>query len=354
MRITLLLAFLALTGCVSQTQQTSDPASFDGQKMPELGQTKQEVAAVRGKPDRTRLNSDGTSAELFVPDKWKLAAPFYGMAARCMHWSSNTDRTAALPLGNSTTRICSQQRQACSRMNNDLIIGSEEWFDHFTAPENLDVVEKAKFYIARSTPYIGAFMGTGAVQRFIHDCAVIMEGPAKAPDHISGRPPRNSAEVLAIQLACTGGLRSPESLVGSTYLVVLLESFFREISGLLNGWDGSWKSPNDRIIGGQRSAALARNPGRARTRLSDVEIAYELAVAKDNQSDPRAEHLRDLESKIASETPAPVTQNPGQRIAQSRHSVAHGNPIGADSEGRFYSLLVIMLTFGDPKWSPPV
>jgi hypothetical protein len=53
-------------------------------KMPAVGQTKQQVEAVWGKPDRTRLNSDGTRAYLFVSDKWKFAAPFYGMAAR-MH-----------------------------------------------------------------------------------------------------------------------------------------------------------------------------------------------------------------------------------------------------------------------------
>ena len=82
MRLTLFLAFLALAGCASQSQQSNDPTSFDGQKMPKVGQTKQEVESVWGKPDRSRLNSDGTRAELFVPDKWKFAAPFYGMAAR--------------------------------------------------------------------------------------------------------------------------------------------------------------------------------------------------------------------------------------------------------------------------------
>jgi hypothetical protein len=179
-----------------------------------------------------------------------------------------------------------------------------------------------------------------------------IEGPARPPDPISGRPIRNSAEALAIELACMGSLRDPESIVGSTYLVVLLESFLREISGLLN-WDGTWKSPNDRMIAAQRSPALAKNGGKAKERLSDVEIAYELAASEDNQSDTRAEHLRDLEAKIASETGGAISQNLGQRIAQLRHRVAHGNPIGADSECRFYSLLVIMLTFGDPNWSPP-
>jgi len=240
-------------------------------------------------------------------------------------------------------------------MNKNLIMGSKECDDHFTAPDGLNEVEKAKFYIARCTPYIGAFMGSGAVMRFIRDCAVIVEGPVKAPDHMAGKPLRNSAEALAIELACVGGLRDPESIVGSTYLVVLLESFLRDISGLLD-WEGVWKSPDDRIIAAQRSptfaAALAKNPGRAKKRLSDVEITYELAASKDNQSDPRAEHLRDLEAKIANETGGAVTQNLGERIAQLRHRVAHGNPIGADSESRFYSLLVIMLTFGDPNWSP--
>jgi hypothetical protein len=240
-------------------------------------------------------------------------------------------------------------------MNKNWVIPSKEWEDHLTAPDSLDVVEKAKFYIARCTPRIGAFMGTGAVMRFIRDCVVILEGPARNPDPNPGRSNRNSAEALAIELACSvWGPRCPENLVGSTYLVVILESFLREISGLLSSWDGSWKSPNDRNIAAQRSATLAKMPKhRFKKQLSNVEITYELAVSKHNQSDPRAEHLRDLEVKIASETGGAVTQNIGQRIAQLRHSVAHGNPIGADSEGRFYSLLVIMLTFGDPNWSPP-
>jgi hypothetical protein len=82
MRIALFLAFIALAGCASQSQESTDASSFDEQKLPKVGQTKQEVESVWGKPDRSRLNSDGSSAELFVPDKWKFAAPFYGMAAR--------------------------------------------------------------------------------------------------------------------------------------------------------------------------------------------------------------------------------------------------------------------------------
>jgi hypothetical protein len=38
-------------------------------KFRKIGQTKQEVESVWGKPDRSRVNSDRSSAELFVPDK---------------------------------------------------------------------------------------------------------------------------------------------------------------------------------------------------------------------------------------------------------------------------------------------
>jgi hypothetical protein len=72
MRITVFAVFLALAGCASQPRQASSSASFDGQNMPKVGQTKQEVESVWGKPDRSRLNSDGSSAELFVPDKMEI------------------------------------------------------------------------------------------------------------------------------------------------------------------------------------------------------------------------------------------------------------------------------------------
>ncbi len=238
-------------------------------------------------------------------------------------------------------------------MSTKLTISSEEWLRHHTAPEGLSEIEKAKFYIARCTPHIGSFAGTDAVVRFIHDCAMIIEGPPLPPDPFWGRPMRKSSVAFAMQLAGQPfQLQSPETEVGATFLVVLIESFLREISGLLN-WDGTWKSPNDRVLAGQRSSTLSKDPGRARYRLSDVEITYELAVATQNQSDPRADHLRDLEAKIKSEAPQPPNQNLGQRIAQLRHRVAHGTPVGADSEGRFYCLLVIILIFGAPNWTPP-
>src|SRR3977135_1745251 len=77
-----IIALLTLAGCASEPQQTSNPSSFDGHPMPVVGESKQQVQAIWGNPDRTRTNSDGTSAALWVPDKWKFAAPFYGMAAR--------------------------------------------------------------------------------------------------------------------------------------------------------------------------------------------------------------------------------------------------------------------------------
>jgi hypothetical protein len=78
----LIVLFLALTGCAFQSRQSADASSFDGQKMPKVGENQRANRIGVGKPDRSRLSSGGTSADLFVPDKWKFAAPFYGMATR--------------------------------------------------------------------------------------------------------------------------------------------------------------------------------------------------------------------------------------------------------------------------------
>jgi hypothetical protein len=75
-------AIVTLAGCAAEPQQSANATSFDGHPMPAIGQTKQQVRSTWGNPDRTRENSDGTSAALWVPDKWKFAAPFYGMTAR--------------------------------------------------------------------------------------------------------------------------------------------------------------------------------------------------------------------------------------------------------------------------------
>jgi hypothetical protein len=51
-----------------------------------------------------------------------------------------------------------------------------------------------------------------------------------------------------------------------------------------------------------------------------------------------------LEAKIHAETNDAVNQSLGQRIAQLRHSVAHGNPVGADSEVSFSKLFGVFLS----------
>jgi hypothetical protein len=77
-------------------------------------------------------------------------------------------------------------------------IPSKEFEEYMTAPENLSVVEKAKFYITRCTPGIGAFTFTGPANRFIRKCVAIIEGPAKDSALSLGRSERNSAEALAM------------------------------------------------------------------------------------------------------------------------------------------------------------
>ena len=78
-------------------------------------------------------------------------------------------------------------------------------------------------------------------------------------------------------------------------------------------------------------------------------ITYELAIQ--NSKDPRAEHLLDLDRRIAAETGNTNPYNIGRRISLLRHRAAPGNSIGVESDGIFYSFLVIVLVMSDPSWS---
>jgi len=60
-------------------------------------------------------------------------------------------------------------------------------------------------------------------------------------------------------------------------------------------------------------------------------------------------HLRELDAKIAAETKDPSTFNIGRRIAYLRHRAAHGHSIGVESDGLFYSLLMIVLILSGPS-----
>ena len=70
--------------------------------------------------------------DLFAPDKWKFAAPFYGVAARVHALVSSLGLIVELHPGSSTTRTCSRERQACSR-------------------RKLDTLQSVPAYIARLT-----------------------------------------------------------------------------------------------------------------------------------------------------------------------------------------------------------
>lgn len=123
----------------------------------------------------------------------------------------------------------------------------------------------------------------------------------------------------------------------------------RRISGLLDDWDGKWIPP------GGCERALAILPERYKRKLknrpercNDVAITYELAIQ--NSKDPRAEHLQGLDRRIA-ETGDTNPYNIGRRISLLWHRAAHGNSIGVESDGIFYSLLMIVLVMTDPSWS---
>jgi hypothetical protein len=138
---------------------------------------------------------------------------------------------------------------------------------------------------------------------------------------------------------------SPERQIAATYLLVMFEGHLRQISGLLD-WEGKWIPPD----GYQRALAILPDNARLRNRperCSDIAITDELAIR--NSKDPRAGRLLDLDRRIADEIGDP-TYNIGQRIAFLRHQAAHGNTIAVESDGIFYSLLMIVLIMSDPSW----
>src|SRR5215468_2005813 len=103
-------------------------------------------------------------------------------------------------------------------------------------------VERAKFYIARCTPWCGAFRGTSLVHRFIDECANEINGPLLVDPIFPGDSKMRSPIAIAMKMiAPYHMLRSPEAQVGATFLVVTLENCFRQISGLLD-WEGKWMS----------------------------------------------------------------------------------------------------------------
>jgi hypothetical protein len=236
-------------------------------------------------------------------------------------------------------------------MKSGMIIPSPEYWEYMSPPPGATKVEQAKFYIVRCTPRCGAFGGTGQVFQFIDQCANEINGPLIKEPIIPGESGMSSPIAVAMKMiARNHTLRSPEGQVAATYLVVTLESYLRRISGLLNDWDGKWIPPD----GWERAVAILperykRKLNNRPERCNDVAITYELAIR--NSKDPRAEHLLDLDRRIAADTGDINPYNIGRRISLLRHRAAHGNSIGVESDGIFYSLLLIVLVMTDPSWS---
>jgi hypothetical protein len=222
-----------------------------------------------------------------------------------------------------------------------------DWCEKYNAPAGLSLIEQAKFYIVRSVPRIGSFQGTGEPIQLMRKCADLIRNIKGAP-----KSSRTEEEPVAIALSMIADAPFPASLsasaeIAAVYLAVSFENRLRTISGVLK-FDGEWEpGAQDRI-----TKMFPNDKRFKRDRISSVAAAYDLAIL--NGKDPRAEHLRDLDKRIAAELPSESDRNLGQRLEYQRHDTAHGITWGTGSEAYFYGLLMIVLTLSDPGWPSPV
>jgi hypothetical protein len=217
-----------------------------------------------------------------------------------------------------------------------------DWSEKYNAPAGLSLIEQAKFYIVRSVPQIGSFQGTGAPIQLMRHCANLIRNTKGAPN-----PSRCNENPVALALSMIADVPFPamESAVAeiaATYLAVSFESRLRTISGVLK-FNGNWEP-------GAKERIMKLFPDDKRfdkDRISSVAAAYDLAILNDN--DPRVQHLRDLDKRIAAELHSEPYRNLGQRLKYLRDHTAHGNTWGTGAEAYFYGLLMIVLTLSDSE-----
>ena len=217
-----------------------------------------------------------------------------------------------------------------------------DWCEKYNAPSGLSLIEQAKFYIVRSAPRIRSFGGTFAAMHLMRACADVIRTTKGAPN-----PSRCMENPVALALSMIGNEFSPMSSesaeIAGTYLAVSFESRLRTISGVLK-FNREWEE-------GSQAQVKKRFPDDKRFRkdqINSVAAAYDLAIL--NENDLRAEHLRDLDKRIAAELPSNQFGNLGERIEHLRHDIAHGNTWVTGCEAYFYGLLMIVLTLSDPDW----
>ena len=217
-----------------------------------------------------------------------------------------------------------------------------DWYEKYNAPAGLSLLDQAKFYIVRSAFRKGSFQGTFAPMQLIRHCADVIRDTRGAPN-----PSRCNENPVALALSMIANAPSPmdsaAAEIAATYLSVSFESRLRAISGVLR-FNGEWEP-------GAKERIMKKFPDDERFNkkwINKVSVAYDLAIR--NDKDPRAEHLRDLDKRIAAEVQSEPYCNLGQRIEDLRDPTAHGNTWGTGSEAYFYGLLMIVLTLSDPAW----
>jgi hypothetical protein len=197
-----------------------------------------------------------------------------------------------------------------------------DWCEKYNAPAGLSLIDQAKFYIVRSAARIGSFGGTFAAMHLMRECADRIRNTSGAPN-----PSRcnENPVVLALSMIVNdrSPMDSPAAEIAATYLAVSFESRLRAISGVLK-FNGEWED-------GAKERVKKKLPDDKRFKkdqINSVGAAYDLAIL--NENDPRAEHLRDLDRRIAVEPELP--SNPF-RVMPSAFRFAIELP-SRDSEAR--------------------
>lgn len=208
-----------------------------------------------------------------------------------------------------------------------------------TATDRLERAKQAAEFIATHCPRPGAFHGSFAPVRLIHEAAVEM---ASAP-HSATFPDRYKEHVAyALSMVAASDFTDPPAAIASVYLATRFEFYFRILSGKLNP-NGTWVNP---VAQATAKSAIADNRLN-KNRISSVALAYRLM--KLSKSRPVVQLFDSLDQRLYS-TPltvvGPMTvADLGDRIEFGRHAVGHGHWGDMSSEAIFYGLVTAAIFY---------
>lgn len=198
----------------------------------------------------------------------------------------------------------------------------------------------AKYFLTESCHGIGGCASNGDLFVFLSHFARELASASDTP--LFGMRSKEPI-AFALQLVASSRGLDPAGAVGSVYLCIQIELFFRRISGFLKA-DGTWVTPALRT---QADNNLdGKMPG---YRVNSVALAYKLLLL--NTSSDFADQFRELEAAMPTNSVVDdagahlVLNDIGERIQHLRHHAAHGFWSDLSSEGPFYGLLYAVIFF---------